>query len=418
MAYLYHKKFPVPEGLALFPNAFVGDDLQAGAKDMLFSNLEKIRAHQKSPVDFAVRSSALSEDSAKASFAGEFETVLNVRTNDDIIAAVQKVRQSRHSERVENYSEVKGMATDHEMAVVVQVMIPAEVSGVLFTAEPVTGDTAKITGNYVKGLGERIVSGDSNGEAFAILRPKMHYMGPPDMKKPALELAKIAVKIEKDRLCPQDIEWAMAQGKIYILQARPITTMSGFDIETGILNESFTGNYVWTASNAGEAVGDVLTPLSATFLKYAMKLEKMLPNIETIGLVGNRAFFNLSLLYSLVKALGQPDSMVVELLGELPPIQIPILPLGRWKLIWMLLPVFVKVSRKQANGRKYGAKYIAENPRRVQEYIKKINSIANLEDLKKLWFKDIEKYFWDGSYAMLAGSDPAAHASTKLKKQL
>ncbi len=217
LAYLFQKKYPVPEGLIIFPSAFVEDELKNDAKELLLSNLKKIHDHQKSHINFAVRSSALSEDSAKASFAGEFETVLNVDTDENIIEAVKKVRLSRYSKQVENYSKVEGISGDHEMAVVVQMMIPSEIAGVIFTAEPITGDTCKITGNYVKSLGESLVSGDNTGDKFTVERPKMRYTGPAEMKKFALKLAKIAEKIEDDRVCPQDIEWAIAKGQIFIL---------------------------------------------------------------------------------------------------------------------------------------------------------------------------------------------------------
>jgi pyruvate,water dikinase len=418
LARLFQEKYPVPEGLIIFPSAFSGDDLTPVAEILFLSKLEKIRARQKSPVDFAVRSSALSEDSAKTSFAGEFETELNVQTNENVIDAVKKVRLSRHSERVESYSEAKGMPSDHDMAVVVQVMIHAEISGVLFTAEPVTGDTSKITGNFVNGLGEVLVSGESNAEKFTVVRPKMQYVGPAEMKKHAMHLARVAISIEKKRCCPQDIEWAVAGGRLFILQARPITTMSDWDPETGILNESFTGNYVWTANNAGEAVGEVLTPLSASFFKYAMKVEEILPDVATIGLLGNRAYFNLSCLQSLATAIRMQESMLVELLGELPYIQIPLLPIGRMKLLSMILSVFFKVERKKNNGWKHADEYIAENPRRVKDYIDKINALTDLKELETFWLDDIESYFWDGSWAMLGAGDPAGHASMKLRKRL
>ena len=106
-----------------------------------------------------MRSSALSEDSANASFAGEFETVLNMRSDEDIHKAILTVYNSRKNERVQAYSQVKGMDTAHEIAIVVQQLVKAESSGVLFTANPVTGqrDQAMLTATW--GLGEAIVGG-------------------------------------------------------------------------------------------------------------------------------------------------------------------------------------------------------------------------------------------------------------------
>ena len=119
-------------------------------------------------ISFAVRSSALSEDSTNASFAGEFETVLNVQSDTDIHKAVLTVYHSRMSERVQAYSLVKGIDTDHEIAVVVQQLVKAESSGVLFTANPVTGqrDEAMLTAAW--GLGEAIVGGMVTPDTFIV----------------------------------------------------------------------------------------------------------------------------------------------------------------------------------------------------------------------------------------------------------
>ena len=127
---------------------------------------------------FAVRSSALSEDSAQASFAGEFETVLDVRTDELVREAIHTVRRSRHSERVQAYSQAKGMDDRHDMAVVVQRLVRADISGVLFTADPVSGSHMRMTGNFVYGFGEELVSGEAEPYTFTFERPKGGYDGP------------------------------------------------------------------------------------------------------------------------------------------------------------------------------------------------------------------------------------------------
>jgi phosphoenolpyruvate synthase/pyruvate phosphate dikinase len=110
LARLFQAGYPVPEGFVILPAAFGGDKLVPEAWPQVQSRLNHIRRKKHGTAAFAVRSSALSEDSAQASFAGEFETVLDVHTDGMIRAAIQTVRQSRSTERVRVYSEAKGMA--------------------------------------------------------------------------------------------------------------------------------------------------------------------------------------------------------------------------------------------------------------------------------------------------------------------
>ncbi len=122
------------------------------------AHLTRLRAADHD-LALAVRSSALSEDSAQASFAGEFETVLNVRTDDEIRQAIHTVYHSRHSARVQAYSQAKGMSAAHEIAVIIQQLVAADSSGVLFTANPVTGQRDQAMISAAWGMGEAIVGG-------------------------------------------------------------------------------------------------------------------------------------------------------------------------------------------------------------------------------------------------------------------
>jgi phosphoenolpyruvate synthase/pyruvate phosphate dikinase len=127
LAQLYQAGYLVPDGFVILPTAFTGDKLKKEAWVQIQTQITPLRKRDKD-LTFAVRSSALSEDSAQASFAGEFETILNVHSNE-IQTAINTVRQSRHSERVQAYSEVQGLEELHDMAVIVQRMVQAEVSG-------------------------------------------------------------------------------------------------------------------------------------------------------------------------------------------------------------------------------------------------------------------------------------------------
>ena len=113
LAQLHQMAYPVPDGLGVLPAAFDGDEISPEGWRQVQAHLARLGA-DADQVAFAVRSSALVEDSARASFAGEFETVLDVRGEEAILAAIHAVRRSRHSERVRAYSEARGLATHQD----------------------------------------------------------------------------------------------------------------------------------------------------------------------------------------------------------------------------------------------------------------------------------------------------------------
>ena len=111
-------------------------------------------------------------------------------------------------------------------------------SAVLFTADPVTGSYTGMVGNYVHGLGEQLVSGEANAETFHLSRPKGQYEGPAALQPYAAELYRIAARLEQEPGRPQDLEWAIAGSKLYLLQARPITTLSPGNLDKYAINET------------------------------------------------------------------------------------------------------------------------------------------------------------------------------------
>ena len=143
------------------------------------------------------------------------------------------------------------------MAVVVQRLVRADYSGVLFTADPVTGDLMKMPGNFVRGLGEKLVSGEANPEAFTFDRPSGRYGGPRELKGVARRLYRLAERLDKELGTSQDIEWAVVGRDVYILQARPITSMREFNPATGEWNSSLLGDFLWSNGNAAEIQPDV-----------------------------------------------------------------------------------------------------------------------------------------------------------------
>jgi phosphohistidine swiveling domain-containing protein len=205
----------------------------------------------------AVRSSATAEDLPTASFAGQQDTYLNVRGESDLLDRVRDCWASLWTDRAVIYRNRQGF--DHEkvyLAVVIQAMIPAEVSGILFTSNPISGDPGEVVINASWGLGEAIVSGLVTPDTLTVRKRDgrvvsqliggkeciIEYaqdggtveLATPAKKReiPALsdegvsELVALAQGIEAHYGTPQDIEWAHAGGRFYLLQSRPITTLS------------------------------------------------------------------------------------------------------------------------------------------------------------------------------------------------
>ena len=208
-------------------------------------------------VAVAVRSSANAEDLPGLSFAGQQETYLNVRGDDEVVAAVRKCWASLWTPQAISYRHQNGIDQGSvAMAVVVQVMVPSEVSGILFTANPATGERSEIVVNASFGLGEAVVSGQVTPDTYIVdrdtLRAKDTIIGPKAQQIVAdgsqgtrladvdaasrgqssltddmlRQLSKTAIDIEK--LCddvPQDIEWAVVGKDLHLLQSRPVTNL-------------------------------------------------------------------------------------------------------------------------------------------------------------------------------------------------
>jgi len=201
----------------------------------------------------AVRSSAVAEDRPEASFAGQQETYLGVRGGGDVVEQVQACWASLFTPRAITYRADAGYADETAIAVVVQEMVAAEKSGVLFTADPTTG-AAELTVEAAWGLGEGVVSGEVTPDTYVLDREtgdlrsanvatkeRMYVPGEqsatvepvPEGRREArvLDDAELAAlldvgeRIEAHYGEPQDVEWAMDRGEVLVLQSRPITTI-------------------------------------------------------------------------------------------------------------------------------------------------------------------------------------------------
>jgi rifampicin phosphotransferase len=220
--------FDVPDGVVI-PAAVADRICRPGGEDAMRDALDRvIEALGEGPL--AVRSSAVAEDLEGASFAGQYETHLDVRGRDAIERAIRDCRASVGSGRVAAYAGQQGRAHDGEapIAVLVQGMVPADAAGVAFTADPVSGSRERVLVSAVRGLGERLVSGAASPDEWALEGDRATPRAQPERaidEAQAREVAALARRVEAHYGSPQDIEWAIAGGRLYLLQARPITAL-------------------------------------------------------------------------------------------------------------------------------------------------------------------------------------------------
>jgi phosphohistidine swiveling domain-containing protein len=217
------------------------------------------------PGPFAVRSSGVSEDGTRASYAGMFETVLGVSA-DGLADATERVLESARAVRVAGYASER----EGRMAVIVQRMVDPIASGVALTADPISGDRHVCVVTAVRGLGDRLVSGATAGDEWSVVggkasqrRTSESAIGPDQ----AAEVAREARAIADARGAPQDIEWAIdASGALWILQARPMTALPAEVSWTPPAPGAFTRQY-----RIGEWLGQPVTPLFESWLLTMME---------------------------------------------------------------------------------------------------------------------------------------------------
>jgi len=187
----------------------------------------------------AIRSSMVGEDTLVTSFAGQLDTILNVRGEREVLEAVKQCWASVFNWRLWNYlAEREALSSDtllerFSIAVVVQRMVEAKAAGVAFSADPVTGQRCVVI-EAVHGLGEALVQGLAKPDRYVVdARGVLAEAQPADASAPVLEgyqilrLAEIVCKVASKTKDPQDVEWAWDGAKFYLLQSRPITSLVG-----------------------------------------------------------------------------------------------------------------------------------------------------------------------------------------------
>lgn len=317
-------ELPVPPWFVITPDAFHASgvaDAIAFPSTALAAEIQSALAFISVPdTCFAVRSSAVDEDGAEHSFAGQLESFLNVSAAE-LPQRVADVWRSGFSERVLAYRRERGLAGPPQPpAVIVQRMVAADSAGVAFSADPVTGRRGVAVVSAVPGLGEALVSGETDADTFhinrdgALLSATIVKPAQPALKnEQAVAVAALARRAETHFGAPQDIEWAIEAGVLFLLQSRPITTLASRTDPDGALR-------VWDNSNIAESYGGITTPLTFTFARRAYEevyrqfcrimrvpAARIAEHVDTfrcmIGLLRGRVFYNLGSWYRVLSLL-------------------------------------------------------------------------------------------------------------------
>ena len=246
---------------------------------------------------FAVRSSAMHEDQEGASAAGMHSTLLNLMREDDVLDAIKVCWSSLFRPRVLSYLRTLGEDVPVSVGVVIQAMVPAEVSGVLFTANPLTGDAGEVVINAAYGLGSSVVDGrvtpdtyrvdkatgqlrdqiigakaqqtvlERSGGVREVSVPLAERQRPALSGQQLLHLSDLATRVESHFGDTRDVEWAISEQQVYVLQARSIV-VSGLRNRRGSRSDRpwDRRKIVWSNANIGEALPGVATPFTWSVL--------------------------------------------------------------------------------------------------------------------------------------------------------
>ena len=328
LARLLDLGFPVPPLAVVPPDA---DDVDAAVGDAL----ERL-AH---PPFVAVRSSAADEDGAEHAFAGALDSFLFVPPGR-VAERVRDVRRSGEGERVRAYRAARGLdGAGQPPAVLIQRIVDADVSGVAFSADPVTGDTDTVVISAAWGLGSAIVDGRAEAETLRLGRDgevldrtpgaqtvadrfdaeagggvaevAVSGSDPVLSDADARRVADMARRAAEAFGAPQDVEWAIADGELWLLQSRPITTLP---------TRADGRIRLWDNANVVESYAGVTTPLTYSFARRAYaavyrefcrilrvpeaRVEAEAETFEQmIGLVRGRVYYNLGSWYRVLALL-------------------------------------------------------------------------------------------------------------------
>ena len=399
-------------------------------------------------VPVAVRSSATAEDLPTLSFAGQQDTYLNIRGGDAVLDAVRRCWASLWNPRAVAYRDEHGVSHDDvALAVVVQELVPADASGILFTADPVTGTRTETVINAAWGLGEAVVGGQVTPDTVTVTRGVVTRattgaktvmtvrtaVGTEERPVPdelrdrpvldeaqAVELAGLGARIQELFGVPVDVEWTRRDGEFAIVQARPIT---GLPPQVEEWNDSLKGEYLWTAGNFGEAIPDVMTPITWSFVQLfiheAMSASAM-PGFDMVGNIGGRFYMNLTPVYALAKALRVKSWLgaLESVFGRIPPgLDLPKTTV-RWETVRRAVPMAIGIRLRVRTYLKSMRAFLAASPQRCEELRGRVAATTTAPALAALYESEIEPHLVTSCHMLEAAGRQGGSSLVKVRTTL
>ena len=280
-----------------------------------------------SPKPKAIRSSGMKEDGEEYSYAGQYESFLNKKTEDEIVTAVRDCVASAGSNRIKKYDDgKKQIDLSDGIAVIIQDMVDAKYAGVAFSVDPVNHRRDMICINLVEGLADKLVDGKIKPESLLINKYDPDPIFDSQIASPEIltELISGLEKLENEIGKPVDIEWAVDQNdQLFWLQARPITTLSKIHINE-LDSKLAIEKEILTRANIGEMMPGHLSPLSiSTFgkaIEYGIQefymecgVQKKIVNKHVyIKYFYNHGFISMTGLYKIADAIILPKNLYIE----------------------------------------------------------------------------------------------------------
>jgi rifampicin phosphotransferase len=379
---------------------------------------------------FAVRSSAMDEDGQTSSFAGQFESHLFVKP-EQLTEKIRQVWASAYTDRVALYRKQQGTNENTGMAIIVQEMIDADVSGVAFGRHPLNGNKDQIVINSVYGLGEGLVSGVLNADSYLLENGNISQSLAEKTQKITADLASggtlvaetesglvstsslpsefvhqlgaVLKHLEQVTDLPQDVEFAISNNKLFLLQTRPITRSHHKT------TENFT---LWDNSNIIESYPGITTPLTFSFISRSYEVAYRLfseylgvpPMViqrhervfaHTLGFINGRVYYNLRTWYHMLAMLpgySLNARFMEKMMGVKEPFDVPeSYKLSRGKAWWSIAKMSIRMIRRFIELPKKRAEFTDLLNHTIGEYQQIPYTAKSLSELAELYLNFEQK---------------------------
>lgn len=432
LAVLRSAGLPVPDGFHVTTAAFAAWRA-AGSATVPDAVDQAVRAAYRAlgaPV-VAVRSSATAEDLPGLSFAGQQDTVLGVGDEEAVLAALVICWRSLWTDRAVAYRRQHGVDEGSvAMAVVVQQQVAADAAGVAFSLDPVTGSRDAVLINAVAGLGEALVAGlvpadvvrvDRGSGTVTPERPETLDAGQ------ARRLAALVTLVERVTGADVDIEWCRQGDELWLVQARPVTAAGPHAVaDPDPWNDSRSGDFLWTNTNVGEAIPDVMTPATwsmvQVFMSDAMATASIPPYVG-YGRIGGRVYLNVSVMAALSRAVGVRERryrmLTEEVFGRLPDdLEIPPVRASRVQILRGVVPMALHVLSEGRRDARQLAGYLARHPELCERRRSEIAAVTDGSALARLWAQTLEAEFHRISWMLSAATRTSGASFVTTRRRL